>query len=203
MQPFFDAETVTVDITFAPVTLAAAVKAAILPVPDAINPTAVFVFVQLKVSPPPVFAVKAGMVIVPPEQTVMFAIPLTTGCGLMVIVNVFRFAPALVQPFLVAVTVIVPTMSNPVKLVGAVYPEMLDDPEVPSPIVILLFDQLKTSPPEVFALNVTPGTGSPEQTEMLLTALTTGSGLTVTVIVCGLPEQSGGDGAFVSVGVTS
>ena len=120
VQPFFDAVTVTMPLTFEPVRFAAAVNDAMLAVPDAASPTAVFVFVQLNVSPPAVLAVKAGTVIVPPEQTVIFAIALTTGWGLIVMVNVFEFVPVLVQPLFVAVTVMVPTMSRPLKLIGAV-----------------------------------------------------------------------------------
>jgi len=98
----------------------AAANVEMLPVPEATRPIDVLSFVQLNVTPPElILEPNAGTTIVPPEHTVIFEIALTTGVGLIVIVNVFRLAPALVHPFFEAVTVIVPTISAPVLFAGA------------------------------------------------------------------------------------
>lgn len=91
-----------------------------LPVPLTVRPIAGLEFVQLKVSPPAVFAVNGIAPIAVPEQTDTSVMATTTGSGLIVIVNISRLAPVLVHPLFVAVTVIIPTISAPVKLVGAV-----------------------------------------------------------------------------------
>ena len=119
-QLFLVAETVSVAKISTPVKLLGAVYELILPVPFADSPIDGLEFVQLNVSPPAVLAEKLIAGTASPEHTDTLVIAATTGCGFMVTVNVFEFEPELVQPFLVAVTVIVPTMSTPVKLFGAV-----------------------------------------------------------------------------------
>ena len=183
VQLFFVAVTVTVLTISTPVKLLGAVYAAMLPDPEAASPTAVFVFVQLNVSDPPVLAEKLIAVIASPEQTETFGTTATTGCGLTVMVNVFMFAPTLRQLFLVAVIVNVATISTPVKLFGAVKAAIFPIPVAAKPTEMLLFDQLKVSPPPVFAEKGIAAIGSPEQTETFVTALTTGCGLIVIVNV--------------------
>ena len=90
------------------------------PVPTKGCPMAALVLVQLKISPPPVLALKLIAEIASPEHTTIFETELTTGSGLIVIVNVLTFVPPLVQPFFVADTVIIPTILEPVRLMGAV-----------------------------------------------------------------------------------
>ena len=67
-----------------------------------------------------VFELKAIGPTVAPAQTVTLLIAATTGSGLMVIVKVCSLGTVVVQPFLVARNVMVPTIGTPVKLLGAV-----------------------------------------------------------------------------------
>ena len=113
------AVTLTVPTTGVPLMLIGAVYEAMLPVPLAARPIPT-VLVQLNVSPPPVFAPNVIAEIVPPEQTTMLLTVFTTGVGWIVIVKVFLLEPVLTHVLPVPVTVIVPTMSAPVALLGAV-----------------------------------------------------------------------------------
>src|SRR5258706_9784326 len=99
----------------------------------------------------------------------------------MVIEKLPEFAPALVHPFLAAVTVIVPAMFAPVVFKGAVHADKLPVPLATKPIPVLLLDQTKVSPPPVLAPKVMAGMASPEQTLTLGITLTTGSALIVMV----------------------
>src|SRR5258706_90176 len=120
VHPFLAAVTVIVPAMFAPVVFKGAVHADKLPVPLATKPIPVLLLDQTKVSLPPVLAPKVMAGMASPEQTLTLGITLTTGSALIVIVNALALSPALVQPFFEAVTVIVPTMSVPEKLTGAV-----------------------------------------------------------------------------------
>jgi hypothetical protein len=178
-QLFLVADTVIVATMSVPVKLFGLVYELILPVPLADNPIEGLEFVQLNVSPPAVLAEKITAGTASPEQMETLAITLTTGCGLIVIVNDFEFGPTLTHPFLVAVTVIVPTISTPLKLEGATKAGMLPLPDAARPIDVLVLDQLKVSAPPVFAEKLIAEIASPEQTEMLGTTAKTGWGLTV------------------------
>src|SRR5258706_4650109 len=116
------------------------------PAPLAANPMPVLVFVQLNVSPPPVFALKLMAGTVAPEHATTIGITATTGSALMVIVNVLAFAPALVQPFCVAVTVMLPTISAPEISIGAVYVDIFPNPPEGRPIAVFVLVQIKNSP---------------------------------------------------------
>lgn len=147
---------------------------------------AVLLLVQLNVSPPPVLALKGIALMDWPAQTATLATVLTTGCGLMVMVNVLT-AP--VQPFRVAVTLIVPTISEPVKFAGAVKEAMLPVPDAARPIEVLLLVQLNVSPPPVLAEKLMAAILCAGQDTTLATAATTGSGRTVMVNVMGTLVQ--------------
>ena len=171
----------------APVVFTTAVNVEILPVPEAAKLIKGLSFVQSKVTPPDTTLdpnVIAGTV--PPEQTTIFVTALTIGVGLMVMVNVFALAPALTQPFLVAITVMVPTMSAPVLLAGAMY-DMSPLPDVANPMLALVFVQLITEPATL--LNNGMLIDSPVQNDWLETAVTTGSGLMVMLNVWAGPTQ--------------
>jgi hypothetical protein len=58
VHPLIVAVTETVEVITAPVLFTGATYDVISPIPLAARPTAVFVFVQLNISPPPVLAVK-------------------------------------------------------------------------------------------------------------------------------------------------
>ena len=90
------------------------------PTPLPSKPIKILSLVQLNVSEPAVFALNGIAAIAPPEQTTTSLTAVTIGVGLIVIVKVLMFAPALVQPSLEAVTVIVPTILTPVLFEGAV-----------------------------------------------------------------------------------
>jgi len=119
-QPFRTADTPMFAIIGVPEMLVGATKAEMFPIPLAGKPIDTLSFVQLNVSLPPVFAAKFIAEMGAPEQTVTSLIVLTIGVGLILMVNVFTLLPLLVQPLEVADTVIVPTMSAPVLLAGAV-----------------------------------------------------------------------------------
>jgi hypothetical protein len=91
----------------------------VAPLPEAARLIPVLSLVQLKVTPNPAFDPKAIAATVPPEHTVTLEIAFTIGVGLMVIEKLFAFAPALTHPLRVAITSIVPTMSDPVLFAGA------------------------------------------------------------------------------------
>src|SRR5258706_2166069 len=155
-----------------------------LPVPLAGNPIPVLVFVHVNASPPPVFAANVMEVTGAPEQTLTFGTVLITGSGLIVIVYVALFAGPLVHPFREAVTIIVPTMAEPVALTGAVKEAMLPVPETGKPIPVFELVQLNISPPPVFALKPVAPMGLPGHTLTFVMAATTGSGLIVIVKDC-------------------
>src|SRR5260221_937014 len=119
VNPFSVPVPKTVPKNSAAVLLEAGWNPAIFPAPAGPKPIAGFVFVQLNVSPPPIFATKLMAAIGAPEQTLTTGMAATTGSGLFVIVNVLTLAPVLVQPFIVAVTVMVPTRADPVAVTGA------------------------------------------------------------------------------------
>lgn len=85
------------------------------PPPVLARPIKVFVLVQVKLDPATLL--ENGMSIGSPAQKLWFATKSTTGSGLMLILNVWA-GPE--QPFLVAVTVKLPTKGVPVVLTGAV-----------------------------------------------------------------------------------
>src|ERR1041385_6029238 len=111
---------------------------------------------------------------------------LTIGVGLMVIVNTFVVAPALVQLFFEALTVIVPILSEPVLFEGAV--KMISPvPPVLIPIKAFEFVQLIAAPATLLVKGIL--TASPGQNDWSTTAATTGSGFTVIVNTMGGPLQ--------------
>ena len=150
------------------------------------RPIARLSLVQLKVSPPPVFALKLMAATVAPEQTVTLLTGFTIGVGLMVMVKLVVLAPALVQEALVAVTVMVPVIAAPVLLAGAVY-TIFPVPLKAIPINGLVFVQFMVAPATLLLSGML--TDAPAQKVWLATATTTGSGLTVTVKVNGAPEH--------------
>ena len=105
----------------------------------------------------------------------------------MVIVKLGRFPTVVVQPSFVALNTIVPTRSEPVTLLGAVY-AILPVPLKGIPIEAKLLVQLNTSPPPVFALNGRL-IDAPGHTLTLTTAAGIGSGLTVIVKILTGPVQ--------------
>src|SRR5260221_3414245 len=157
------------------------------PVPLAARPIPVLVLVQLNVSAPPVLALKLMAGTVAPEHATTMGITATTGSALMVIVNVLAFAPALVQPLYVAVTIMLPATSAPEILIGAVYVDIFPNPPEGRPIAVFVLVQIKDSPPPVLAEKLIPGTGAPEHTETFGMTATTGSGLMVIVKVFMFP----------------
>lgn len=119
-HPFFVPVTLIVLTKGELVVLTAAVKLGMVaPLPEAARLVPVLSLVQLKVTPDPAFDPKAIAATVPPEHTVTLEIAFTIGVGLMVIVKLFAFAPALTHPLRVAITSITPTMSDPVLFAGA------------------------------------------------------------------------------------
>ena len=186
MQPFAVGVTVIVAVTGLLVLLVA-VKAAILPVPDAASPMLVLLFVQLNVVPATA-PVKFTAVVVAPLHNVWLATAFTVGVGFTVIVNVVG-VPVQVTPLLVyvGVTVIVATTGALVGLV-AVKDAILPVPDAARPMLVLLLVQLYT----VFAplpVKITAAVGAPLHTAWLATAFTVGVGLTVIVNVIVGPVQ--------------
>src|SRR5258706_14382812 len=104
----------------------------------------------------------------------------------MVIEKLPEFAPALVHPFLAAVTVIVPAMFAPVVFKGAVQADKLPVPLATKPIPGLLLDQTKVSAPPVLALKLIAAMASPEHTLTVGITFTTGSALIVILNVLAL-----------------
>jgi hypothetical protein len=101
----------------------------------------------------------------------------TSGVGLIVIVKV---STTLLQPSLVAITSIVPTMSEPVKLAGAVN-NISPLPDAGIPIAVFVFVQANVAP--VIAGVVVNGMLMlvPAQKLWSATAVTTGCGFRVIV----------------------
>jgi len=132
---------------------------------------------------------------------VMSVTAATTGRGLIVIMNDFEFPPILVQLLAVAVTVIVDVISAPVWLSAAVN-EMSPVPEAAtSPIAGFELVQFIVAPATLLrkGKETAPLTSTCGQKLWSEIAVTTGSGLTVTVISFATPRQLG---AAVAVGVT-
>ena len=132
--------TVIVPVIADPVVFAAALKLAMLPEPLAASPINVLEFVQL--TDAPVLTANAPTVISSPGQAVMLAFWVITLSGLIVMSKV---SAALVQPSLVAVTLIVPLIAEPVLFAGAVK-MMSPVPLAAMPIAVLVFVQLNTEP---------------------------------------------------------
>ena len=197
LQPLATGVTVIVAVTGALVVFVA-VKAAILPVPDAARPMLVLLFVQLNVVPPTA-PVKLIAVVVAPLHSVWLATAFTVGVGFTVIVNVIG-VPVQVTPLLVyvGVTVIVAT-TGAVPVLIAVKLAILPVPVAASPILVLLFVQLYTVP-AALPVKVTAAVGWPLHNVWLATALTVGIGFTVIVKVIVAPVQV--TPALVYVGVT-
>jgi hypothetical protein len=132
-----------------PVVLTPAVKLPMFPELPEDKLIAVLLFVQLNVTPPSAtFEPKIVAGTVPPEQTTILPRGSTTGVGLIVIVNVLLLLPELVQPLAVADTVIVPTISEPVLLTGAVPVIVLPETgPAGKPIEVLELDQLMVAAP--------------------------------------------------------
>lgn len=99
-----------------PVLFSGARNEPMLPDPLAPRPIEILELVQAKDSPPPVLAAKFTGPMVCPGHTAMLVTELKTGWGLIVTTKVLT---GLTQPFLVAVTEIVPTNAAPVKFAGA------------------------------------------------------------------------------------
>jgi hypothetical protein len=158
-----------------PEIFAPALKAAILPEPETARFIRVWSLVQLKVSPPKVFAAKTGTVIKSPGQAVKSPIAVTTGLGFIV---TLKFTSAALQPANTAETVMFPTMAVPEIFAGAVQEDMFGDPDAPIPIDVLVLTQLKVEPAGVEAKFMVE-IGSPGQTEMFDIALITGLGLKI------------------------
>src|ERR1044071_6934556 len=108
----------------------------------------------------------------------MSDIAFTIGVGLMVIAKVFWLEPALVHPFFEALTVMVPTISEPVLFEGAVK-MMSPVPPVLMPINAFELVQLIVAPATLLVNGIL--TASPAQNAWSATAATTGSGFTVIV----------------------
>src|SRR5882757_4834270 len=164
------ATTLIVPTMSAPVLLVGAVYI-MSPVPLAVIPMAALVLVQLSTAPATLLV--KGILIDVAGQTATFATAVTTGWGLTVMVNVVA-AP--VHVAFVPVTLMVATIGTPVMLVAAVKPAMLPVPLATRLISVLLLVQLNVSPPRVLAVKLIAPIGAPEQTVMLLTAVTTGVG---------------------------
>src|ERR1041385_5266833 len=187
-QPPRIADTPMFAIIGTPEILTGATNAEMFPTPLAGMPIEVLSFVQLNVSLPPVLAENAIAAIGAPEQTVTSVIVLTIGVGLILIVNVFTLAPMLVQVLAVADTVIVPMMSAPVLFAGAVN-AMLPVPLATRPIAVLSLVQFIVALPTLLANGIL--ITSAGQNSLLVTAVTIGSGLIVTVSVKVAPEHAG------------
>src|ERR1700755_323028 len=118
LQPSFVAITSIVPTMSAPVMLAGAVNN-ISPLPDAGMPVAVLVFVHATVAPLIDGVVVSGILMLVPAQKLWSATAVTVGCGFSVMLNVIG---ALVQLFLVAVTVATPVIADDVLLLANVQP---------------------------------------------------------------------------------
>ena len=123
-----------------PEVFTAALKSAIVPDPLAASPIDVLLFVQVTVAP--VLVVKAPTLIRSPEHTTMFGFWVIILSGLIVMVN---SSAALTHPSFVAVTLMFPTISDPVLLAGDV--KMISPfPVVAIPIDVLSFVHARVEP---------------------------------------------------------
>jgi hypothetical protein len=117
-----------------------AVNDAMLPLPDAASPIAVFEFVQLNVDP--AVPVKFTAVVAVPAHKVWFAGSVTVGVGFTVIVKVCGVP---VHGPKTGVTVIVDVIGSAVALV-AVKDAMFPLPDAASPIAVFELVQLNVDP---------------------------------------------------------
>ena len=171
-QVFFVPVTLIVPTIGVPVVFTAAVNAAMLPAPLATRLIKGFVLVQLKVTPPETILEENGIAaMLAPEHTTTLVTAATTGVGLIVMVKVFMLTPALVQLLAMADTVIVPTISAPVLLTGAV-PVILPLPEAARPIEVFEFAQLMVAPTTLVVNGMLMA--SPGQKVLSVTVATTG-----------------------------
>ena len=111
-----------------------------LPEPLAARPIAILLFVQ--VTEAPVFTEKLPTLILSVGHTLISGFCVMTLSGLIVIV---KEPDELVQPSLVAVKLMVPTIAEPVLFVGAVKIRS-PLPEAAMPIAVLLFVHEKVDP---------------------------------------------------------
>lgn len=140
VHPFNAGVTVIVATTVVPGVPFSAVKAAMLPVPDAASPIDGVLLVQLKVAP--TVPVKFTAVVVAFAHKLWSAGSVTVGIGFTVMVNVCAVP---VHPASVGVTVIVAT-TGVVPALVAVKDAMLPLPLAASPIDGVLLVQLKVAP---------------------------------------------------------
>src|SRR5688500_6391382 len=151
------------------------------PVPLAARPIAGLSLVQITEAP--VFTTKAPMLIRSPGQTVMSGFWVMMLSGEIVM---SKLTSALTHPSLVAVTSIVPVMSLPVLLAGAVkIISPLPEAEIPIEVLSLVHE---SSEPATLLLSGML-TAVPGQKVWLATAFTTGSGFTVIVKIISPPPQ--------------
>lgn len=199
MQPLALGVTVIVAVIGLAVALVA-VKAAILPTPDAARPMAILLLVQLNTVPAtaPVNVIAAVLVLL---HTVWLATAATVGVGLTVIVKLIGVPVHVTPPLVnVGVTVIVATTGAAVALV-AVKLAMFPVPDAARPMLVVLLVQLYTVPAAV-PVKVMAAVGLALHTAWLATALTVGTGFTVIVKVMAGPVQPLAVGVTVMVATT-
>jgi hypothetical protein len=167
-------------------TLIEEVNPAIFPEPLAAKFIPGLSFVQSKVTPGSAFEVNTTPGTGSPEQRTIDETTATTGVVLIVMVNVFAFAPVLTQLFFEAVTTIVPTKSAPVLFAGAVNTRS-PEPLNAVPINGLEFVHVIAEAATLLVKGIL--TRSPGQKVLLVTVATSGSGLIVIVNVLAGPEQ--------------
>lgn len=190
--------TVIVAVTGALVALVA-VKAAILPVPDAARPIEGVLLVQPKAVLGMV-PLNATGAVVPLLQITWLAIAFTVGVGLTVMLNV-PGVPAQVTllPVKEGVTVI-RAVTGAVPLLTALKDTILPVPDAGRPMEAVLLVQLYTVP-ATGPLKATAVVGAPLQRFWLLIAFTVAVGFTVMVKVVAGPGQPLADGVTVIVAV--
>jgi hypothetical protein len=181
--------TVIVEVIGAAVAFVA-VKAGVLPVPEAARPIAVLEFVQANVAPAGVLTNEL-IGTAAPAQNAKSGSGVMTGAGLTVMVYTSG-VPG--QPAKDGVMVMVETIAADVAFV-AVKEGMLPVPEAARPIAVLEFVQSNVVPAGT-ATNEFNGTTAPAQKAMFGSGVMAGIGLTVMVNTSGVP------GHPVSVGVT-
>lgn len=186
VQPAAEGVTVIVAVIGALVVLMA-VKAAILPVPDAASPIAVLLLVQLY-TVPATAPVKFIAAVVDPLHKDWFATAFTVGVGFTVMVKLVGVPLQLTPPLVyVDVTVIVAVIGTFVVFV-AIKAGILPVPAPARPIAVLLFVQVNTVPatgPLITMVFIV----TPLQAVWLAIAFTDGVGLTVIVKLIVGPVQ--------------
>ena len=164
-----------------------AVKAAILPVPDAVSPIDVLLLVQLY-TVPATGPVMVTAVVVAPLHTTWLAIAFTDGVGFTVIVKVIGVPVQVTPPFVkLAVTVMVAVTGALVTLV-AIKLAILPVPLAARPMDVVLFVQLNTVP-LTGLVKFTAAVALPLHLTWLTTGFTVGIGFTITVKLIGDPVQ--------------